>query len=130
VIRTVGGKDQRCKSRFRLWPERQRATSSTAHHKAEKYNEKAIFYKRCYLTCAKLMTVAAALVPVTINLAQAKAGPYSDKDRAVQDKLLVERIEVAIAQERMKTITMRTTNPQIEHDGNSAANQAAGIPKP
>lgn len=40
------------------------------HHKTETYNNKAIFYKECYLTCATLMTISAALVPVTINFAE------------------------------------------------------------
>lgn len=126
-----------------------------AHFKAEAYNTKSIAYKRYFLTCATLMTIAAALVPVTINmpevpkvvptllsllvtvlvgvegtfhfrehwkncdliktflrqeilLFQAKAGVYRVKDDHERKVLLVERVEGAIAKERMKTILMRT----------------------
>lgn len=93
-----------------------------AHFKAEAYNTKSIFYKRYFLTCATLMTIAAALVPVTITmpavpkvvptllslLFQAKAGVYREKDDHERKVLLVERVEGTIAKERMKTILMLT----------------------
>lgn len=136
--------------------------------KTKRYTEKGDNYRRLHLSGASIAAIAAAAVPVLINvkgvpsvvptllslvvtvlvtlegvfhfrehwknydlmksflrqescLYQACAGPYRDVEESKAFKLLVERVEDAIAKERAQTIEMRTSRASDSNAGNNGS---------